>query len=172
VTVTVTVTVTLTAAAADAGHADGDVRRPGGSTAIVERMHPDALAEVLNRWLYEVSTIGFRHGGTFDDFMGDAVIASFGAPEPTGERDQAAGTRVRMALEVQARGSARGRAGARRRRADARRDLRARGRRPTRRAFRGSEAEGLRAAGCARPPSPRPRRRRRSATTSPACASR
>ena len=73
-----------------------------GFTAMVERMHPDALAEVLNRWLDEVSTIVFRHGGTIDKFMGDAVMAFFGAPEATGERDQALRC-VRMALEVQAR---------------------------------------------------------------------
>jgi len=73
-----------------------------GFTPMVERLEPDVLAEILNRYFDEVSRIAFSHGGTIDKFIGDAVMVFFGAPEATGERDQA--TRcVAMALEIQRR---------------------------------------------------------------------
>jgi class 3 adenylate cyclase len=73
-----------------------------GFTPMVERVEPDVLAEILNRYFDEVSRIAFAHGGTIDKFIGDAVMVFFGAPEATGERDQA--TRcVAMALEIQRR---------------------------------------------------------------------
>lgn len=73
-----------------------------GFTPMVERLPPDVLAAVLNRWFDEVARIAFSHGGTIDKFIGDAAMIFFGAPEALGEREQA--TRcVRMALEIQRR---------------------------------------------------------------------
>ena len=73
-----------------------------GFTEMVERVPPDVLADVLNRYFDEVAAIAFRHGGTIDKFIGDAVMVFFGAPEATGERDQALRC-VSMALEIQRR---------------------------------------------------------------------
>jgi class 3 adenylate cyclase len=73
-----------------------------GFTEMVERVPPDVLADVLNRYFDEVAAIAFRHGGTIDKFIGDAVMVFFGAPEATGERDQAFRC-VSMALEIQRR---------------------------------------------------------------------
>jgi class 3 adenylate cyclase/tetratricopeptide (TPR) repeat protein len=51
-----------------------------GSTALGERQDPEQVRRVLSRY-YEVSRdILQRHGGTVEKFMGDAVMAVFGAP--------------------------------------------------------------------------------------------
>ncbi|HEY8041359.1 MAG TPA: adenylate/guanylate cyclase domain-containing protein, partial [Polyangiaceae bacterium] len=73
-----------------------------GFTPMVERVAPDVLADVLNRYFDEVSKIAFSHGGTIDKFIGDAIMVFFGAPEATGERDQAVRC-VAMGLEIQQR---------------------------------------------------------------------
>ena len=73
-----------------------------GFTQMVERTDPETLANVLARYFDEVADIAFRHGGTIDKFIGDAVMVFFGAPEQTGEADQARRC-VAMALEIQRR---------------------------------------------------------------------
>jgi adenylate cyclase len=73
-----------------------------GFTGMVERLAPDALADTLNLYFDEVARVAFRHGGTIDKFIGDAVMVFFGAPRATGAVDQAERC-VRMALDVQAR---------------------------------------------------------------------
>ena len=73
-----------------------------GFTPMVERVEPDVLASVLNRYFDEVAKIAFSHGGTIDKFIGDAIMVFFGAPESTGERDQAVRC-VTMAVEIQRR---------------------------------------------------------------------
>jgi class 3 adenylate cyclase len=73
-----------------------------GFTPMTERLEPEVLAAVLTRYFEEVAEIAFRHGGTIDKFIGDAVMVFFGAPEATGEADQALRC-VQLALEVQRR---------------------------------------------------------------------
>ncbi len=73
-----------------------------GFTPMVERLPPDVLAQVLARYFDEVAEIVFAHGGTIDKFIGDAVMAFFGAPEP-GQPAEEAVKCVRAALAVQAR---------------------------------------------------------------------
>jgi class 3 adenylate cyclase len=73
-----------------------------GFTPMVERVEPDVLASILNRYFDEVATIAFSHGGTIDKFIGDAIMVFFGAPEATGERDQAVRC-VTMAMAIQRR---------------------------------------------------------------------
>jgi class 3 adenylate cyclase len=73
-----------------------------GFTPMVERVEPDVLASVLNRYFDEVAKIAFSHGGTIDKFIGDAIMVFFGAPEATGERDQAVKC-VSMAIAIQRR---------------------------------------------------------------------
>ena len=51
-----------------------------GSTALGERQDPEQVRRVLSRY-YEVSRdVLQRHGGTVEKFVGDAVMAVFGAP--------------------------------------------------------------------------------------------
>jgi adenylate cyclase len=53
-----------------------------GFTTMSERMSPERLGKTLNRYLDGVSAIVLDHGGTLDKYIGDAVVAFFGAPEP------------------------------------------------------------------------------------------
>ena len=74
---------------------EGQMRRPSGnqrrfvtvvrsdvegSTRLGEQHDPELVREALGRY-YEVATASFeRHGGTIEQFQGDAVVAVFGLP--------------------------------------------------------------------------------------------
>jgi class 3 adenylate cyclase len=66
-----------------------------------DHVEPEDLSEVLNEYLSEMARIAERYGGTIDEFVGDAVMIFFGAPQSTSDRDQALRA-VRMAIEMQA----------------------------------------------------------------------
>ncbi len=51
-----------------------------GSTALGERLDPEALRAVMTRYFELARTIVERHGGTVEKFIGDAVMAVFGVP--------------------------------------------------------------------------------------------
>jgi len=51
-----------------------------GFTALSETMNPDAMAKHLTEYFTEMVDCVFRHGGTLDKFIGDAVMAQWGAP--------------------------------------------------------------------------------------------
>ena len=51
-----------------------------GFTTISEGLAPDALAKLLHDFLNPMSNIIINHGGTIDKYMGDAIMALFGAP--------------------------------------------------------------------------------------------
>src|SRR6185312_11330991 len=51
-----------------------------GFTALSESMTPDEMASLLTEYFTEMVDCVFRHGGTLDKFMGDAVMAQWGAP--------------------------------------------------------------------------------------------
>ncbi len=51
-----------------------------GFTAIAERFTAMEMVGALNRYLEVMTEIIVRHGGTIDKFMGDAIMALFGAP--------------------------------------------------------------------------------------------
>ena len=54
-----------------------------GFTALSASMTPDDIATLLTEYFTEMVDCVFRHGGTLDKFMGDAVMAQWGAPIPT-----------------------------------------------------------------------------------------
>ena len=51
-----------------------------GSTALGERLDPEALRSVMRRYHAELRRILEYHGGTVEKFVGDAVMAVFGLP--------------------------------------------------------------------------------------------
>lgn len=53
-----------------------------GFTGLSETHAPEVVVPLLNRYLEEVCRIIAAHGGIVVDFIGDAVFALFGAPEP------------------------------------------------------------------------------------------
>jgi adenylate cyclase len=75
-------------ASADAGLRLGGVQREGtvmftdlrGFTSFAETLTPDRVIEVLNCYLSEMSDAILDHGGTLVAYMGDGIMAVFGAP--------------------------------------------------------------------------------------------
>jgi adenylate cyclase len=51
-----------------------------GFTTLSERMSPDEIASLLTDYFTEMVEVVFEHGGTLDKFMGDALMALWGAP--------------------------------------------------------------------------------------------
>ena len=51
-----------------------------GFTALSETMRPDDMASLLTEYFTQMVDCVFRHGGTLDKFIGDAVMAQWGAP--------------------------------------------------------------------------------------------
>jgi adenylate cyclase len=68
-----------------------------GFTALSETMNPDDMARLLSEYFTEMVDCVFRHGGTLDKFIGDAVMAQWGAP--LGEPDDA-DRAMRAALDM------------------------------------------------------------------------
>ncbi len=74
-----------------------------GFTALSERMSPREVQDLLNEYLHEMTDVIFKYQGTVDKYIGDGIMAVFGAPrlphEP--ETDQHAYNAVAAALEMQ-----------------------------------------------------------------------
>ncbi len=68
-----------------------------GFTSLSERMSPDEIASLLTDYFTEMVEIVFEHGGTLDKFMGDALMALWGAPiSRPDDADQATQAAVAM----------------------------------------------------------------------------
>ncbi len=53
-----------------------------GFTPLSEALIPEEVADILNRYLGMMSDCVFAHGGTLDKYIGDCVMAFWGAPLP------------------------------------------------------------------------------------------
>lgn len=51
-----------------------------GFTRLAEKLEPDAVAHVVNIYLNAMTRVIMKNGGTVDKFIGDAVMAFWGAP--------------------------------------------------------------------------------------------
>ena len=69
-----------------------------GFTSMTEMMDPDDVALLLREYFTEMVEIIFRNGGTLDKFIGDAVMALWGAPFGT---EDDADKALRAAIEMQ-----------------------------------------------------------------------
>jgi adenylate cyclase len=71
-----------------------------GFTSMSEKMSPAAVALILNDYLSRMTDIIFKYEGTLDKYIGDAIMAVFGAPL---EMPDHATRAIKAALEMQER---------------------------------------------------------------------
>jgi adenylate cyclase len=69
-----------------------------GFTSLSERLPPEKVVRMINNFLEEMTEVIVRRRGTIDEFIGDAILAIFGAPEL---REDDAERAVACALEMQ-----------------------------------------------------------------------
>jgi len=68
-----------------------------GFTSLAEHLPPTDVVSLLNRYFEPMTNIIFEHDGTIDEFLGDAILAVFGAPRT---RDDDPERAVRCALAM------------------------------------------------------------------------
>ncbi len=68
-----------------------------GFTPMSEHIEPEELTDFLNQYLSAMTEIVFKHGGTLDKYIGDAIMVFFGDPITYDDHAQRA---VLMALEM------------------------------------------------------------------------
>ncbi len=74
-----------------------------GFTALSERMSPREVQDLLNEYLHEMTDVIFKYNGTVDKYIGDGIMAVFGAPRLPDEPENSdhALHAVQAALEMQ-----------------------------------------------------------------------
>lgn len=74
-----------------------------GFTTLSEKMLPHEVQDLLNEYLHEVTDVIFNHSGTVDKYIGDGIMAIFGAPQLPDDppNDHHAYDAVSAALEMQ-----------------------------------------------------------------------
>jgi class 3 adenylate cyclase len=70
-----------------------------GFTELSEELEAEALTELLNNYLNEMSKIALKFGGTIDKFIGDSVMVFFGDPKTQGAKKDAVAA-VSMAIAM------------------------------------------------------------------------
>jgi len=73
----------------------GDLR---GSTELAQQLRPEMLVEFINNYLSRMTQVLYAYEGTLDKFIGDEVMALFGAPLPQPDHALRA---VRVGLAMQ-----------------------------------------------------------------------
>ena len=71
-----------------------------GFTAFAERENPEKVVGLLNRYFSRMSEIIFAHGGTLDKYIGDGLMAIFGAPTASPE-DAKNALRAAVTMQIQ-----------------------------------------------------------------------
>ena len=71
-----------------------------GFTSISERLQPEQVDEMLQEYLTVMTEVVFRHGGTVDKYIGDAIMGLYNAPYEDPDHALKA---IRTALEFQER---------------------------------------------------------------------
>ena len=69
-----------------------------GFTSISSRLDATEVVTLVNNFLAKMTEVIIRHGGIIDEFIGDAILALFGAPRPLQDHAQKA---VACAIEMQ-----------------------------------------------------------------------
>jgi len=70
-------------------------------TALSERLDPEQVVRLLNRYLGRMTDIIMRYQGTIDEFLGDAILTIFGAPiarADDAQRALACATEMQLAM--------------------------------------------------------------------------
>ncbi|MBP8171266.1 MAG: adenylate cyclase [Pseudomonas sp.] len=70
-----------------------------GFTELTEELEAEALTDLLNTYLNEMSKIALKYGGTIDKFVGDCVMVFFGDPTSQGAKKDAVAA-VSMAIAM------------------------------------------------------------------------
>lgn len=73
-----------------------------GFTDMADRVEPEVMTQVINEYMAAMSEIVDSHGGTVNEFMGDGLMAMYGAPVQQEPAEQAASA-VRSAFAMQQR---------------------------------------------------------------------
>ena len=70
-----------------------------GFSGLTRVLGPRDMVELLNRYLERMTDVIVAHGGMINEFIGDAILAIFGTPEP-GRDDALRAARAAIAMQV------------------------------------------------------------------------